>query len=83
MLFSVCNEKGLCILMPCCLSFLGFGPCVSDRAVCHIIHVVECCVQVTQNTSGKAKLQALANVLVSTTFEEREAGHLRAADPRM
>lgn len=34
------------------------------------------------NTSGKAKQQPLANVPMSTTFEQREVGHLRAADPR-
>lgn len=83
MLFSVFNEKGLCILMLYCLIFLGFGPYVPDRGICHIIHVFECCLQITQNTSGKAKQQSLASALMSITFEEREAGHLRAADPRM
>lgn len=81
MLFSVFNEKGLCILMPYCLIFLGFGPYVPDRGICHIIHIFECCLQITQNTSGKAKQQPLANVPMSITSEEREAGHLKDADP--
>lgn len=45
MLFSVFNEKGLCILILYCLTFLRFGPYVPDRGIYHIIYVFECSLQ--------------------------------------
>lgn len=58
MLFSMFNEKGLCILIAHCLTFLGFGPYVPDRGIYHIIHVFECRLQNYPEYTWKSKTTA-------------------------
>lgn len=61
MLFSAFNEKGLCILMPYCLTFLGFGPYVPDRGFYHIIHAFECSLRNYPEYVWKSRTTAAGN----------------------
>jgi len=59
MLFSVFNEKGLCILILHCLTFTRFRSYVPDKGIYHIIRVFECSLQSYPEYICKSKTTAL------------------------